>query len=76
MLAAPVFESTELTNDAVSLTWSTEAGALDQLQFNSNLSSSNWTDLGNPLRAIGTTLNATDSLTNGPKRFYRVILSP
>jgi hypothetical protein len=47
-----------------------------QLQCNSDLSSSNWTCLDSAVTATGATLSATDSLTNGPRRFYRLVLSP
>jgi hypothetical protein len=58
------------------LTWSTEAGGTYQLQQTSDLSSSNWINLDSPLAASGATLSTTDSITNGPQRFYRLVLSP
>jgi hypothetical protein len=60
----------------VSLTSSTEAGGKYQLQDNSDLSSSNWTKLSNTVTTAGATLSATDSVTNAPQRFYRVVLLP
>jgi uncharacterized repeat protein (TIGR03803 family) len=72
----PTFQAVTLTNGTLSLTWSTEAGGSYQLQYNSDLSSSNWINLSNVVTAAGATLSATDSVTNGPQRFYRVILSP
>ncbi len=36
----------------------------------------NWANLGTNVTAAGTTLNATDSVTNAPRRFYRVVLLP
>jgi uncharacterized repeat protein (TIGR03803 family) len=74
--AAPVLQVVTLTNTMVSLTWTTEAGGVYQLQFNSDLSSTNWTNLGGAGTAAGAMLSATDSVTNGPRRFYRVVLSP
>jgi hypothetical protein len=47
-----------------------------QLQYNSDLSSSNWTNLGSAVTATGGTLSAIGSVTNGPRRFYRVVLLP
>jgi len=73
---APVFQAVTLTHRTLSLTWSTEAGGMYQLQYNSDLSSSNWTNLGSPAAAAGTTLSTTDSVTNGPPRFYRAVLLP
>jgi hypothetical protein len=72
----PEFQAVTLTSTTLSLTWSTEAGGTYQLQYTSDLSSSNWTDLGSPVTATGATLNTTDSVTNGPQRFYRLVLSP
>jgi hypothetical protein len=59
----------------VGLIWSTVAGWKYQVQYNSDLSSSNWINLSSPATATGTTLNTTDSITNSPQRFYRVMIS-
>jgi uncharacterized repeat protein (TIGR03803 family) len=76
LTVAPGFQAVTLTNGTLSLTWSTEAGGTYQLQYNSDLSSSNWASLGSAVTATGATLRATDSVTNRPQRFYRVMLSP
>jgi hypothetical protein len=47
-----------------------------QLQYNSDSRSSNWINLGTNVTAIGAKLSTTDSVTNGPQRFYRLVLSP
>jgi uncharacterized repeat protein (TIGR03803 family) len=72
----PEFQAVTLTNNMLSLAWSTEAGGTYQLQCNSDLSSSNWINLSSPVTATGATLSTTDSLTNSPQRFYRLVLSP
>jgi uncharacterized repeat protein (TIGR03803 family) len=72
----PEFQAVTLTNGWLNLTWSTEAGGTYQLQYNSDLSSSNWINLSSPFTATGATLSTTDSLTNGPQRFYRLVLAP
>jgi uncharacterized repeat protein (TIGR03803 family) len=72
----PEFQAVTLTNGTLSLTWSTEAGGTYQLQYSSDLSSTNWTNLGSAVAATGATLSALDSLTNGPRRFYRLALFP
>jgi len=72
----PEFQSVTLTNSTLNLTWSTEAGGMYQLQYTSDLSSSNWSNLGSAVTATGATLSTTDSLTNGPQRFYRLALLP
>jgi uncharacterized repeat protein (TIGR03803 family) len=74
--AAPVFQTVTLTETKLFLAWSTALGGIYQLQYNSNLSSTNWTNLGSAATATGATLSTTDSITNGPQRFYRVVLAP
>jgi uncharacterized repeat protein (TIGR03803 family) len=73
----PEFEAeTLLPNSKLSLSWNAEAGSTYQLQYSSNLTSSNWLNLGSSVIAAGATLNATDLLTNSPQRFYRLLLLP
>jgi hypothetical protein len=72
----PEFQAVTLANTTLSLTWTTEAGGSYQLQSTSDLSSSNWTNLGSPVAATGTTFSTSDFVTNAPQRFYRLILSP
>ena len=72
----PEFQAVTLTNGTLSLTWSTEAGGRYQLRWNADLSSSNWTNPRGPVTAAGATFSVTDSVTNAPQRFYRLVLSP
>jgi uncharacterized repeat protein (TIGR03803 family) len=72
----PEFQAVTLTNATLSLTFNTEAGGMYQLQYNADLTSTNWTNLGNPIPATASTLTATDTLTHGPQRFYRLVLAP
>ena len=76
MTIEPEFQAATLTNSTLSLTWTTEVGGTYQLQFTSDLSSSTWIDLDTALTAIGSTLSMTDIVTNGPQRFYRLMVSP
>ena len=73
---APAFQGVVFTNGALTMTWSTEAGGRYQLQYNTDLSSSSWVNLGSATTATGATLSTTDSVTNAPRRFYRVTLLP
>jgi hypothetical protein len=65
-----------LTNNTLNLTWSTETGGTYQLQYTSDLNSSNWISLNSPITATGATLLTTDIVTNAPQRFYRLAISP
>jgi uncharacterized repeat protein (TIGR03803 family) len=72
----PEFHAVTLINNTLSLTWSTEQGGRYQLQYSADLNSGNWSNLTTVVTATGATLSATDSVTNAPHRFYRVMLSP
>jgi len=74
--ATPVFQPVTLTDGVVGLTWSTEPGGTYQMQYNSDLNSTNWTNLGAAVTATGSTLSTTDPATNNPPRFYRVVVLP
>jgi uncharacterized repeat protein (TIGR03803 family) len=69
----PDFLSAELSANVLTLTWSTEAGTKYQLQANSDLNASNWTNLG-IMTATGATLQSQDSITNAAQRFFRLML--
>jgi uncharacterized repeat protein (TIGR03803 family) len=72
----PEFHAVTLANSTLSLTWSTEAGGTYQSRWSADLSSSNWTNVRGPVAAAGATLSTIDSVTNAPRRFYRLLLSP
>jgi uncharacterized repeat protein (TIGR03803 family) len=72
----PAFQPVSITKGTLSLSWSTLIGWNYLVQYNSDLSSSNWINLNSPATAIGATLSVTDSITNGPQRFYRVLHLP
>jgi hypothetical protein len=65
-----------LTNGTVDLVWTTEAAGTYQLQYTSDLTSTNWVNVGGAVIAGGTNLSATDPVTNAPRRFYRVVRLP
>jgi hypothetical protein len=72
----PVSHVRTLTGNTLTMIWSAEPGSIYQLQYNADLSTTNWMNLWNPITATGATLNTTDFVTNGPQRFYRLLLSP
>ena len=72
----PVFQATALTNGALTLTWSAAVGQTLQVQYTTDLSQTNWTNLGDQLVCTNCTMTARDSATSGPQRFYRVLVMP
>jgi uncharacterized repeat protein (TIGR03803 family) len=73
---APRFTAVTQTSDTLSLTWSTIAGTSYQLQYNSDLGTTNWTGVGSPVAATGASVSVTNSIINAAA-FYRVmVLNP
>ena len=72
----PSVQSVRQTNSAVNLTWTTMAGLGYQIQFKTNLASSNWSNLGGVTNATGGTMSATDAIGARSQRFYRIALVP
>ena len=69
---APVFQSVIRTNNVITLTWSYHVGSNYVVQYKTNLSQTNWTEL------FGTFPygSASDTVGPDPQRFYRVVLLP
>jgi sugar lactone lactonase YvrE len=72
----PVFQTVTLTNGRIAFTWSAVSGFTYQLQYNPNLSSTTWTNLGSTITATNTTASGSDAVGPAPERFYRVFLLP
>jgi hypothetical protein len=61
----------------VELCWDTASDQFYQVQYNSDLTTNTWTDLGTPIEGDGSTRCIQDRLADGSeKRIYRVILAP
>ena len=72
---APAFLNPARNAGKVTLTWTTLAGQSYQLQYSTNLTATNWINLGSVTNASSSVATATDSVTNS-QRFYRVLLMP
>jgi secreted PhoX family phosphatase len=77
-LPQPTFQAIAHTNQVggqlILFTWSAVPGLRYQLQSTSDLSSTNWVNLGSYV-AIGATIQAEDMLQNG-HNFYRLLVVP
>jgi hypothetical protein len=75
---APAFRTVERTSDqgsdSILFTWSAVPGLRYQLQSTSDLSSTNWVNLGSYI-ATGATIQAEDMLQDGHS-FYRLLVGP
>jgi uncharacterized repeat protein (TIGR03803 family) len=65
-----------LANGAFNLTWDTEVGRTYQLQYTTDVTSGNWTNLGNAVIASAAMLSFGEPLANDQQRFYRVLQLP
>jgi subtilase family serine protease len=72
-IPTPIFLTPALTAGSVTLSWNTVAGISYQLQYTSDLSTTDWSNLGSAITASGPVATVSDSLTNS-QRFYRVLL--
>lgn len=61
---------------AIEFGWTTVSGETYQIQYSTNLTTSNWFDLGATIIGDGATNSIFDTTRNGYKRFYRVITVP
>jgi hypothetical protein len=71
----PAFQSVGISADTLSFKWTATAGVAYQVQYNSDLATTNWTDLGDLVIATNTSASITDTITNS-QLFYRVLLVP
>ena len=63
-------------DSTLTLTWYALMGRAYQVQFNVDLNSVNWTNLGSRVTATNTTMTTVDSTATESRRFYRVLLLP
>jgi hypothetical protein len=72
----PVILAVGVTNQVITVTWSSVVGSAYQLQSTTNLMSTNWSSLLPNVMATGTTTSQTNAAGNTPQQFYRVTLVP
>jgi hypothetical protein len=72
----PSFQTVTKSNGTIRFSWTTMAGLSYQLQYKTNVTATNWINLGSPTNAVGGTASASDSIGPSVRRFYRVALLP
>jgi hypothetical protein len=73
---APAFTTTTYSNNVVRLSWQSLPGPHYQVEYRTNLALGAWQNLGSALPGTNGLLSITDSVTNEPMRFYRVMVGP
>jgi hypothetical protein len=71
---APVFQAVTLSGGAIALHWTATAGLTYQPQYKTDLTRTNWINLGAPITATNGAVSASDVAPADPQRFYRVML--
>jgi len=69
-------QTTAKSDNAFTLNWSALMGRAYQVQFKTDLTQTNWTNLGSRVTATNITMTAFDPVGSDPQRFYRVQLLP
>jgi len=72
----PVIEAISVSNEVISLTWSSIAGKTYRVQRNDDLSSFNWSNLPPDVPASGASTSQDYPLGPEPQGFYRVQFVP
>ncbi len=69
---APAFQSVTQTNNTIGFTWNAYPGLMYQLQFATDLTLGDWSNLGGPVMAATNVLSGSDVIGPATQRFYRV----
>jgi uncharacterized repeat protein (TIGR03803 family) len=72
----PVFQTTTVTNGGIILCWTAVAGQTYQMQYNTDLTTINWNNLGGTITETNGIMVTCDSMGLDAQRFYRVVLLP
>jgi hypothetical protein len=67
------FQSAAQNGSVVAFSWLTTPGVDYQVQYTTNLTPANWTNLGAVIVATNSVTTASDNLGPDPQRFYRIV---
>ncbi len=70
----PVFQSITKNASTLTLVWSTLAGQTYRIQSNTNLNTTNWSNVGSTIIATNSTATISDIVGPQEQRFYRAVL--
>jgi uncharacterized repeat protein (TIGR03803 family) len=76
-LVIPVgLESVTQTSDTITISWNSIVGQIYQVQYVSDLTSTNWTNLTSQITAATGITTVSDAIVPSQQRFYRVVEFP
>ena len=73
-VSVPVIQNVSQNSGQTSFQWNSAAGVKYQPQSATDLNGPTWTNLGNPIIAVGATSTITDTDNTGQVKFYRVLI--
>ena len=76
VVAAPVFQSVSQAGGLLTFTWSAVSNANYQVQYSTDLTQNNWTNLDRLVLATNSLMSGQDLLGPDNQRFYRVMVAP
>lgn len=71
-----VFQAGPKMGNTFQFSWNALTGLVYQVQYKTNLLSTNWLNLGSPIVATNSTVIMTNAITPDRQRFYRTVISP
>jgi uncharacterized repeat protein (TIGR03803 family) len=76
IVSPPVFQKMSKVGSLLTLTWSATSNKVYQVQYTTNLTQTNWNNLGSPITATNATTSSSDVIGPDRQRFYRLLLLP
>jgi sugar lactone lactonase YvrE len=72
----PVARAWTMTNGRLSMSWDVVVGQVLQIQYATNLAVPTWRSMSGPTTATNSTFTVSDSASDDPQRYYRVVVTP
>lgn len=76
LISKPTLESVAQIGTSIQFSWGSLIGAVYQLQYNTNLATTNWINLGSSITASNSTTSLSTPIAADPQRFYRLLMVP
>jgi hypothetical protein len=71
---SPAVQVSAMVSGSILLAWTALPGLRYQVQYRTDISQTDWTNLGTVITATRNPMTLTDSIGSDPRRFYRVVL--
>jgi hypothetical protein len=71
-IPTPSFRTVTKTNGVLKFTWNSLSNVAYQVQYSTNLTQTNWINLGGAINGTNYIMTATNAIGPDPARFYRI----